>query len=570
MNYEVPYLLSARVNADQSMMLPSEDFTLLNYLAVIYRKSVLAFEYLRQYLGEKEFNRIMQRFFDEWKFRHPGPQDLQEAFERDSGKDLSWFFNDLIATTGKIDYKISRFCGDSLLLKNRGNIASPFYIRGTLGHEPVLQAWKEGFDGKQWLKIPAGEADRFILFDSVWLPEINRKNNTFREKGLFPALEPLNIHFTQLLEKPGRMQAGILPAVGWNYYNKLMLGVLLYSPLLPQQTFEYQLAPMFALGNKDLTGIGSLGLNFYPRMPVIQSLRFRLSAMSFGFDTDRNGSFNRARADVLIGFRKHTPTNQVSNTLRLSLTGADAMYDYTSSPEYLFKMYYGIMEFSHENRNTLNPYRGIWNTELTKDYLKTFLELHYTRAFGYARDAIQVKLFSGGFLYKETDFNQIYSFHLSGSNGTRDYRYESLFLGRFENMSEPDRQKLLSQQFVGDQGGFASYHSFAMSDRWMVTAGLNLRLYRLPVYIYANTGSYSGAGTTERVLGEEVVKSSALPYEMGAMINLGQFIKVYFPFAVSSDIRKVNDFYTDNYWQTIRYSIDFNLINPVRLKEKLF
>ena len=49
----------------------------------------------------------MKEYYDEWKFKHPQPNNLQDRyFETVSGKKLNWIFNDLIKTNKKLDYKI--------------------------------------------------------------------------------------------------------------------------------------------------------------------------------------------------------------------------------------------------------------------------------------------------------------------------------------------------------------------------------------------------------------------------------------------------------------------------------
>ncbi|MBN1416020.1 MAG: M1 family metallopeptidase [Bacteroidales bacterium] len=567
--YELIYLFSARMNMDQPMNLRSEEYDKLNYGAIIYDKSALAFSYLLGYLGEDTFNCIMQSFYEKWKFKHPDPADLRLVFEEQSTKDLSWFFDELIPSTGKIDYTIKRMKKDSILVKNNGDLASPLSYSGLIHHEPAYRIWQKGFSGEKWINLPPDTVQQVVLFDSTWLPELHRKNNSIRCQGILRKMEPINIHGLQLLERSDRTQIGILPAIGWNNYNKLMLGVFLYNPLLPQQAFEYQLAPMIGLGNMDFTGIGSIGLNLYPHSRFLQSLQVRLSAMSFGFEEDRKGSFNRARADLLFTLRKKSPVSPVYNSIRLSYIGADRMGEFEWSDNF-FTMSYGIIDILHENRNVINPYSGRLNVEITKDFTKSFLELRYDHAFGYAEDAIQIRCFAGGFLFKDNTIDSLYQYHLSGTSGSDDYKFENLYLGRFENPNDPGRDIMLSQQFTADQGGFASYCPWAISDRWLASIGCNFRIYRLPVYIYGNAGTYSGAGKNQLVHGETVVKSAPVAYEAGAMINLGNIIRIYFPLITSSDIKEVNDLYFDNYWQTIRFTLNLNALNPFAMKEKLF
>jgi len=105
---ETMYMIMARMGMDQPANLSSEEYTNMNYGGIIYMKTAIVWYYLMEYLGEEEFDRIMQKFYAEWKFKHPYPKDIHEIFETESGKDLSWLFDDLINTTNYVDYKVKR------------------------------------------------------------------------------------------------------------------------------------------------------------------------------------------------------------------------------------------------------------------------------------------------------------------------------------------------------------------------------------------------------------------------------------------------------------------------------
>ena len=102
------YQLMARENLDQPIELTSARFTDFNYDVIVYGKTMLIFNYLKAYLGTATFDRIMKKYFDNWKYKHPQPEDLRKLFETETGKNLSWFFDDLLKTDKKIDYKISK------------------------------------------------------------------------------------------------------------------------------------------------------------------------------------------------------------------------------------------------------------------------------------------------------------------------------------------------------------------------------------------------------------------------------------------------------------------------------
>jgi hypothetical protein len=565
--YQSIYLTAARNYSDQPLNLISEKYTVFNYGSIIYDKTAMAFTYLYQYLGEEKFDSIMHGFYDEWKFKHPGPDDLERVFVSNCKLDLSWFFRDLLPTSHKIDYAVKRLRNDQVLLKNGGQVASPVAITAVRKDGSRETKWYPGFYGKKWLDISTGEADRISLFDSIWLPEMGIKNNILRTHGFFKWMEPFNIRPLQVLENKEETRIGILPFVGWNNYNKFLLGMVVYSPVLPAQTLEYQLAPMVGLGNHDVAGMGRVALNL-PGFSFLQGLQLSVDGRRFGYAIYNGNSYNRVKGEMLFKFRQSPARSQVSNALKLDLITADevgAFHELT-----LFRKFFLIMDVSHSDRNILNPHTEIFNVEINNDYTKSSLEINYGHAMRYANDAIHVRLYASCFIEKDRDFPDYFDIHLSGASGQEDYKYDHLYFARFMDMNDPNRQHILSQQFVVSEGGFVAYNPYAKSDKWLATLGVTAKVPLVPLYFFANAGSYAGAGDNNLIVSGKVVNSSDITYEMGIMFNLGNFIRVYFPFVSSANISRINDLYTDNYLQTIRYVIDFSALNPFRLRSRLF
>jgi len=568
--HEYAYLLSARQNLDQPLNLNSELYTPMNYGMMIYDKSALAITYLMQYLGEKKFDSIMQKFYQQWQFKHPGPDDLQKIFEENCEEDLSWLFDDLIAGTKKINYAVKRIRTDQVLVKNTGQISSPVSLTSLKDDSIQQMKWYPGFDSKKWLDFPVQSADKIVLFNSVWLPEINRKNNILRVHGLLKRIERPDVSPFQIFEKPDRILLGVFPAVGWNNYNKTMLGIVLYSPVLPQQVLEYQLLPMFGLSNHDIAGLGKISLNFYPNFSIFKTVQLSFDARRFSYGTGQHQNYHKARGEMLVTFRNKFARSPLMKTLKFGISTSGTHLQ--SINEAFMERYFITMDAGFENRKALGPYKINLSVEVNNDFARSSLEFNYRHALKYAPDAIQFRLYASGFFNTEEDYSTVlYTSRLSGASGINDYNYDYLFLGRFENIKDANRQMLLSQQFVMTEGGFASNNPFALSDKWLISAGLTLRVPWSPLYLFANVGTYAGAGEDSWIISEENhVASELVAYEAGAMINLGNIIKIYFPIITSTGISEVNHALTDNYWQTIRYIINFNAINPFKLKTRIF
>ena len=62
--------------------------------------------------GKKKYTKTLQTYYDEWKFKHPLPNDFRRIAERVSGLQLQWYLTDWTQTTNTIDYAIESVSGD--------------------------------------------------------------------------------------------------------------------------------------------------------------------------------------------------------------------------------------------------------------------------------------------------------------------------------------------------------------------------------------------------------------------------------------------------------------------------
>ncbi len=74
--------------------------------AIGYGKSLMFFHMLRQELGDKIFTAGLQEIYRAYKFRFASFDDLRKVFEKVSGKDLKWMFDQWILRTGAPKLKL--------------------------------------------------------------------------------------------------------------------------------------------------------------------------------------------------------------------------------------------------------------------------------------------------------------------------------------------------------------------------------------------------------------------------------------------------------------------------------
>lgn len=97
-----------------------------------YTKGSVFLRQLQYIIGDEVFARAIKRYFDEWKFKHPNPNDLIRVFEKESGLELDWYKEYMVNTTHSIDYAIDTVktstkqrTGTDIVLKNVGSMPMP-------------------------------------------------------------------------------------------------------------------------------------------------------------------------------------------------------------------------------------------------------------------------------------------------------------------------------------------------------------------------------------------------------------------------------------------------------------
>jgi len=78
-----------------------------SYGANVYAKAAVMLLTLERWLGEDVMARIMRTYYERWKFRHPTSEDFIRVAEEESGRDLGWFFDQVLRSPDRLDYAVS-------------------------------------------------------------------------------------------------------------------------------------------------------------------------------------------------------------------------------------------------------------------------------------------------------------------------------------------------------------------------------------------------------------------------------------------------------------------------------
>lgn len=81
------------------------------YSTASYVKGELFLTQLEYLIGKENLHKTIQRFYRDFKFKHPTPNDIKRTAERVSGALLDWYLIDWTQTTNTIDYAIKEVEG---------------------------------------------------------------------------------------------------------------------------------------------------------------------------------------------------------------------------------------------------------------------------------------------------------------------------------------------------------------------------------------------------------------------------------------------------------------------------
>ena len=516
------YLINAREGLDQACGLHSSDHTPTNYGLMVYTKTALAFDYLQAYLGEDELDKAMHTYFQKWKFKHPQPADIKATLEESTQKDLSWFFEDLINTNKKIDYKIAKVHNHQdhieVELTNKGAINGPVSITANTKDGISTTLWTEGFESKTSLKIIGSNYESFTIDATHSIPEINRQNNFYNSKSIFPKIEPLDIDLLWSLEEPSKTQVFLSPFVNFNFADKTILGLSIHNKQILKRPFSYSITPAYSTGTNELVGQTKLRYSIFPFSKTIRAIQLYSNLERFHYD--EINSYTKIGAELRIDFKKNPGSSAHSHQLSMRTNRISKTNDTV----------YTIADISHNYKFKHTLITAELNTklELSEEFTKLTVENKYsskTKKGG----SYDIRLFAGTFI-KQTDNS---NFHF-GLVQQSDYLYE---LGIFDREG---RDAVFSKQVSRTDGGLVIGEE-NKANEWLFSINLELPITK-KIKVYSNTASYKSEGITEHYS------------DMGLMLSIvPKRLEIYFPLHLT-DVPVY-----EKYQSLIRFKLNLNI-----------
>jgi aminopeptidase N len=138
-------------------------------------KGKLFLSQLEYIIGTENTRKTLKRFYNEFKFKHPTPNDIKRTAERVSGANLDWYLTDWTQTLNTIDYGIKNVeiaTNDvqrtAISLERIGRIPMPI---------DILVEYTDGTKDSFYIPLrmmsfekenPTPEINRTVLSDWAW------------------------------------------------------------------------------------------------------------------------------------------------------------------------------------------------------------------------------------------------------------------------------------------------------------------------------------------------------------------------------------------------------------------
>ncbi|WP_034887139.1 M1 family metallopeptidase [Gillisia sp. Hel_I_29] len=178
------------------------------YSIASYVKGSVFLSQLGYIIGKENLQQTLHSYYDEWKFKHPSPNDFIRVAEKVSGAELNWYLNDWVNTTNTIDYAVKNISEENnattATLERVGIMPMPLdvtvsYTDGTSENIYIplsMMQWEkpaaEGMERtveKNWswaqrnydlkLNKPKSEISKIEIDAAGFMADVDRSNNIF-------------------------------------------------------------------------------------------------------------------------------------------------------------------------------------------------------------------------------------------------------------------------------------------------------------------------------------------------------------------------------------------------------
>ena len=167
------------------------------YSTASYSKGNIFLSQLEYVIGSENVAKGLKKYFTDFSFKHPTPNDIKRSMEKVSGIHLDWYLNEWTQTTHTIDYGVKSVKGQTITLERIGKMPMPIdvevvYTDGTKesfnialemmrGNKPtratILKDW--GWSYPTYSFTVSKNVKSVTIDKSGLMADVNLKNNIF-------------------------------------------------------------------------------------------------------------------------------------------------------------------------------------------------------------------------------------------------------------------------------------------------------------------------------------------------------------------------------------------------------
>ena len=124
------YIRLAKSNVEEPLSTHADRYDYnFSYGAAAYSKGAVFLAQLGYIIGEENLKKTIKTYFEDFKFKHPVPNDIKRTAEKISGLQLDWYLNYFAQTTATIDYAVDNVSTNQITLKRVGKMPMPIDLK---------------------------------------------------------------------------------------------------------------------------------------------------------------------------------------------------------------------------------------------------------------------------------------------------------------------------------------------------------------------------------------------------------------------------------------------------------
>jgi len=168
------------------------------YGVASYSKGNILLSQLEYIIGAENVAKTLKKYYEDFSFKHPTPNDFKRVAEKVSGINLDWYLNEWAQTTHTIDYAIKSVNNQEITLERIGRMPMPIdieveYTDGTKqnfniplemmrGHKPtkatILKDW--GWAYPTYTFTVDNEIKAVQINKTGFMADIDKTNDSFK------------------------------------------------------------------------------------------------------------------------------------------------------------------------------------------------------------------------------------------------------------------------------------------------------------------------------------------------------------------------------------------------------